>query len=183
MQRLLALFILKITGWKVSEFVPKGVPKAIVLFAPHTSFSDFYIGRLFFSIVGIKVRFLIKKEVFIPIVGRILKALGGIPVDRSRNNNLVKQLVKKFEEEESIYILIAPEGTRKAAKRWKRGYYEIALQANVPIIIGSIDYKKKIGKINDVLYPSGDYEKDWQIIRKHYVDVTAKYPENFYLPE
>ncbi len=183
MLKLLSKLYLRLIGWKIKGNFPHNIKKAVILFAPHTSFSDFYIGRAAFYILGINIKFLIKKEVFRFGIGPFLKLMGGIPVDRSRKTDIVDQIVEKLNNSEHLIIMVAPEGTRKLQKRWKKGYYYIALKAKVPIILGYMDYKKKEGGVFEVVYPSGDYEDDFKKIRDFYKGVTAKYPENFAVPE
>jgi len=88
----LSKLILKLLGWKFEGKFPDG-KKFIVLAAPHTSYWDFIIGRLYYSMMGIKVSFLIKKESFYFPFANILRSMGGIPVDRSKRTNMVEQLV------------------------------------------------------------------------------------------
>ena len=111
----LCKFILWAIGWKVETEVPD-IKKCIVLGAPHTSNSDFYLSMIFFLSRGMKISFLIKKEaLFFPFKKLILK-LGGIPVDRGKKNNLIDQLTDIFEKQEELMLMIAPEGTRKEVK-------------------------------------------------------------------
>jgi 1-acyl-sn-glycerol-3-phosphate acyltransferase len=179
--KLIAKFILKIWGWKIHGIIPPGVKKCIIIAAPHTSNWDFFIGRFAYFAIGVKVKFLIKKEVFVFPIGPIVKAWGGIAVDRGKRNNIVQQVVSIFNNSESLYFLITPEGTRKYSARWKKGFYLIAEQANIPIALGYADFKKKEAGIGPVIYPSGDYDKDLKIIQDFYRNITAKYPENFSL--
>lgn len=164
--------------------IPSDIQKAVVISAPHTSGLDFMIGRLGFYLIGIrKVKFLIKKEMFRFPLGILIRALGAIPVDRGRKNNMVDQVTKMFNEKKRFYLLITPEGTRKYTTNWKKGFYQIALKAKVPIVIGFIDYSKKECGIGSVLYPSGDFEKDFKIITDFYKTKTARYPKDFNLSE
>lgn len=179
--KLLAKFILKIWGWKLNGIIPEGVHKCVVIAAPHTSNIDFFIGRFAYFAIGVKLKFLIKKEVFIFPFGPILKAWGGIAVDRGKKNNMIGQVVELFNNTDSLYVLITPEGTRKLSKRWKKGFYHIAQQAKVPIALGYADYRTKEAGVGPVIYPSGNYESDLKTIQDFYRDKTAKYPEMFNL--
>ena len=112
MFRLISLLIFKINGWKVDDTIsyPK---KCIIIAAPHTSNWDFLIGRCYGYIQKIYPKYLIKSELFVPIIGTILRLNGGIPVYRKKKNNVVDQVVDKFEKSEIFRLGIAPEGTRK----------------------------------------------------------------------
>ena len=182
MLKLLASLILKIMGWKVVGEIPEEVKKAVVLSAPHTSNFDFFIGRLGLWYKGYPVYFLIKKEAFKPaFVGWILKKAGGIPVDRGKSSSTTKKIAEELKKRDNIYLVITPEGTRSLVKTWKRGFYYIALEAGIPIVLGFVNYPQKEAGFGPVFYPTGDYEKDIKEIQKFYYDKGAKHPENFNL--
>lgn len=177
----IARFIMKLIGWKVVGSVPEGINKCVLIAAPHTSNWDFVIGRLAYWSLGVPVKFLIKREAFDHPFGWLVKALGGIPVDRKKSNNLVEQVAELFNHYDVLNVIITPEGTRKLVTEWKRGFYYIALKANVPIILGFIDYKRKVGGFGPVMYPTGDFDADFEFIKAFYRDKTARHPEKFNL--
>lgn len=177
---MISRFIFKTIGWKENGPFPD-LKKVVVIIAPHTSMSDFIIGKLYYSTIKRKPKFIIKKEMFFFPFGYILKALGGIPVDRNKGISIIDQIVEQFEKNDNFIINITPEGTRKAIKRWKKGFYQIAEKANVPIAVGFLDYGKKEIGIKMLLTPSGDYETDIKEIKKQYIGITGKHKENFYL--
>ena len=181
MIRILAKSILRLFGWNTSGSLPNGISKAVVIVAPHTSTWDFVIGRLTFWVSGVKIRFLIKQEAFFFPFGYLLKKLGGLPVNRGHRNNIVDQVVDLFNRNESLVVVITPEGTRRLVRHWKKGFYLISMTANVPIALGFIDYSKKTGGIGPLLYPTGDYEKDMNFIRDFYRDKKGRHPERFHL--
>lgn len=173
--------ILKLFGWNTSTLLPEGINKAVLIVAPHTSSWDFIIGRLTFGASKIKVRVLIKEEAFFFPVGGLLKILGGVPVARGKKNFMVDKAVEYLNEHDNLVVVITPEGSRKLVRQWKKGFYMIAEKANVPIALGFIDYKRKIGGVGPILYPCGDYEKDLVSIQDFYKDMTARHPEKFSL--
>ena len=174
--------LLKILGWKLVDNVPADVKKCVITVAPHTSMDDFILGRFAYWAVGRPVKFMIKKEFFkYPILKWILLKLGGVPVDRSRNNNAVNSMSALFKQSDELNIVIAPEGTRKLVHQWKKGFYYIAVKAEVPIVLGFLDYKKKELGFGPTLYPTGNYEEDWKIMERFYKGITAKYPEKYNL--
>ena len=177
----IAKFILWIMGWTIRGGIPGKEKKAVIVAAPHTSNWDYIIGRLAYFVLGVNVKFLIKKEVFIWPIGGLIKMWGGIPVDRGRKSNLVEQMVNYFNEYETLYMVITPEGTRKRVNHWKRGFYYISQRANVPMALGYVDYKKKEGGLGPIIFPSGDYEADLKKIQDFYRDKTARHPEKFNL--
>lgn len=177
----IAHFILRLAGWKVIGPFPHDIKKCIVIEAPHTSMWDFVYGWLGFQSLGVKAKFLIKKEMFVFPFGNILRKLGGIPIDRKKSNNIVENLTRLFNESESLVITITPEGTRKRVENWKRGFYHIALHAKVPVVMGYLDYSKKEGGIGQVLWPTGNFQEDWAIIERFYRGKKGRHPERFNL--
>jgi 1-acyl-sn-glycerol-3-phosphate acyltransferase len=112
-----------------------------------------------------------------PING-FFKWLGGIPIDRSKSKNVVAQSIQQFHENEKLILTIAPAGTRKQIEKWKSGFYHIANGANVPIVLGFLDYRRKVGGIGPVVYPTGNFEADMKTIRAFFNGVSGKYPKN-----
>jgi len=173
--------VLNILGWNTDGRLPEGITRAVVVSAPHTSYLDFVIGRLTFWVIDINIRFLIKKEAFFFPLGLLLKKLGGIPVERGTSNRMVDQVVQLFQQNQSLVVVITPEGTRKRVEKWKKGFYIIAMRAQVPIALSYINYGNKTGGIGPILYPSGDYEKDLKFIQDFYKNMVARHPERFSL--
>lgn len=174
--------ILKIAGWKMTGRLPEDVKTAVFIAAPHTSNWDFVFGRAGLYQLGIKkINFLIKKELFKFPLGPIIRVLGAIPVDRRKNNNAISEVGKMFKQNKNLFLLITPEGTRKLVTQWKKGYYQIAMNAEVPIVLTYVDYGIKEGGIGPILYPTGNYEEDFKFISDFYKTKTAKFPENFNL--
>ena len=176
-------FLLRMAGWQILGDLPENIRKCVIIAAPHTSNWDFVIGRLAYYVLGVPVKFLIKKESFVGLTGYLLKKMGGIPVDRSRSNNLVEQIARLFAKEAQLNVVITPEGTRKLVREWKKGYYYIALKANIPIVMGFLDYGRKQAGFGPILYPSGDYEKDFEQIKNFYQNKQARYPKMFNLSQ
>ncbi len=115
---------------------------------------------------------------FFPPFGSILKAMGGIPVDRKANNNFTEQAVDYFKNNESMYMVFTPEGTRSYNSNWKKGFYYIALKAKVPIYIGYMDYQRKIGGFDSLFIPTGNVDADILKIKTILKQYKGKYPEN-----
>lgn len=178
----MASLVLRILGWKIVGDLPPGEKKCVVIMAPHTSNIDFVFGWLGYSSLGINSHFLIKQEAFNWFSAPLLRAMGGIAVNRGRSGNLVFQLTEEFERRNQLVLTITPEGTRKPNKHWKKGYYLIAQQAKVPMVMGFLDYKNKIGGFGPSFYPSDSYDADLEKISAFYNTKTARFPENFLLP-
>ena len=174
MIRVLSKFILnKIIGWRVIGYLPKN-EKYIIAVVPHSSYFDLIIAVLIRTYSGLKIKFIGKKELFNPITSYLFKFLGGIPVDRTKNSNIVDEVVDLFELGKIKILAIAPEGTRKRVEKWKTGFYYIALKAKLPILMVSFDYIRKEVKINNKFYPSGDIDKDFIELKKKVNDVLVR---------
>lgn len=170
--------LLKLAGWKINLEV-EPVSQCVIAVAPHTSNWDFILGKMLCSAIGYKVSFLMKKEWFFFPLNYILKAMGGIPVDRKKKTNMTGQMVELFKKREKLYLVIAPEATRKKTTEWKKGFYYIALGAGVPIATAYFDYKKKLAGIPPYFIPTGDEEADMTKIKNFYSQFTGKNPKGF----
>jgi 1-acyl-sn-glycerol-3-phosphate acyltransferase len=177
MIRAISKFIyFKLIGWKVRGYFPT-IKKFIVIVAPHTSNWDFPIGLLGRQVTGIPdVRFLGKAELFKFPYGWIFRSLGGYPVDRKNNNNLVDTVVEIFDNHEEFKLALAPEGTRKKVERFKTGFYHIAKKADVPIVMVGFDYIDKEIRISDPIKTTDNMEKDMSEIMSWFKNIRAKIP-------
>ncbi len=171
-----ALALLRIFGWRREGTIPAH-RKFVVISAPHTSNWDLPLGLLFAFAFRIKVFWMGKDSLFHGPFGGIMKWLGGIPVDRGRSTGMVDRSIAAFREREKMVLIIAPEGTRTRALRWRTGFYHIAQGAGVPIVLGFLDYGRKRGGIGPVIQPSGDLEADMKLMRDFYSQITPKHPE------
>jgi 1-acyl-sn-glycerol-3-phosphate acyltransferase len=175
--KILSGIILRLMGWKINAEVPENINKCVLVMGPHTSNWDFVIGRLAFFYLRIKPKIIIKKELFRPPLGWILKGLGGIPVDRKKKNNMTDYAVNLFGENEKLFLLFTPEGTRKYNPNWKKGFYYIAKKANVPIVICFMDYSTKTGGIFKVIEPMNTAEETTDYIKSVLRQFKGKFPE------
>jgi len=169
-------FILKLIGWKIIGELPKD-KKYMLIVAPHTSNWDLVIGLCARFALGVKINFLAKKQVFFFPLGVFLKAVGGIPVDRTRKDNKVQQVVDLYRHSENLKLAITPEGTRSPVTRWKEGFYHIAVQAGVPIVMVGFDYSTKEIRISELFLPSGTIEKDFLRIIAYFRTIKGCYPK------
>ena len=178
----IALLILKILRVRIdTKNIPKEAEKCVLLFAPHTSAFDFVVGRLALTVMGVKTIFLIKKEMFWFPLGSLLKSLGGMPIDRKHVRNFTSHAANLIKEKNEIAFLIAPEGTRALNPKWKKGFYYIAQEANVPIVLGYLDYRSRRGGMGPVFYPTNNYEADIVEIEKFYYGMQGKHKGQFNL--
>jgi len=174
--RLLAIVVLKLAGWKIKGTLPSA-PKFVLVAAPHTSYWDgFYLMAVAF-VFRVKLRWMGKHTLFRKPMGPIIRWLGGIPINRTISSDTVKQAVEAINESNSIVLAIPPEGTRQRVSTLKTGFYYIALEAKIPIVMGILDYGRKITGVGPLLNPSGDLEADLETIRSFYADIAGKYKD------
>lgn len=170
--------ILKMAGWTVRITVPD-YRKCVICVAPHTSNWDFILGKLAYASVGRKAGFLMKSTWFFFPLGCFFRAIGGIAVDRKGGSSLVETIVEKFKKADRLALAITPEGTRSRTDKWHTGFLRIATQANVPIVLGVLDYKNKQILIEQEFTPTGDVEADLRRVKDFYRGYTGKFPEKF----
>lgn len=168
---------MKLFGWKITGRPPLYLDKFVVIVGPHTSNLDFIVGLAVRTVTRMKTKFLGKKELFKPPFGFIFRMLGGYPVDRSTNKNIVEETVKIFNQHEKFSIAMAPEGTRSKVEKLRTGFYHIALQAKVPLIMAGLDYKRKEVSFSEPLELSGDKNQDFSTILEFYRNIEGKRPE------
>lgn len=171
--------ILELFGWTVSITVPDS-PKCLICVAPHTSNWDFVLGKLAYAAVGRNAGFLMKSQWFFWPLGCFFRAIGGIPVKRKNKTvSLTEVVVNKFNNSLRLQLAITPEGTRSRTSKWHTGFLRIAMQADVPIQLGIIDYENKRIMINEIFIPTGDIDADLRTIKNFYKPYKGKHPENF----
>jgi 1-acyl-sn-glycerol-3-phosphate acyltransferase len=185
----IAKFLFWIAGWKLAGNIPKEVQRCVITAAPHTSNWDIYFAKLAFYLMGIPMRFTVKKEWLRFPFNIFMKPLGAIGIDRSpkqagqERKSMVEAMADLFKQYDSIAVMVTPEGTRKRVTKWKSGFYHVAATAGVPICLGYLDYKNKVAGVGRVIYPSGSYKEDMRILMNFYKDIQGCYPEKFALDE
>lgn len=184
MLRQFCLLIFRITGWKLDMNVPPQIKRCIVIAAPHTSNWDYWYAMATFIIYRLKIRYAIKKEWMRFPFSLLTGPLGGIAIDRSDKKEGTQRLSHSeamttlFKENEELILLLTPEGSRSRNENWRTGFYHVAKEAGVPILLGYVDYKEKKAGIGKAIYPT-DMHKDMQEIMEFYKGFHARYPENF----
>ncbi len=180
MKKALAKFVNFITGWRVNVPEEFRIKKAVMIAAPHTSNWDLLYAMAGLWYVGYRPRFFIKDDFKkVPVLNWILKWLGAIWVNRKKHNNLIKHSVNMLNKEKELILLVPAEGTRSAVDQWHLGFYHIAKQSGLPVLLAYLDYAKKEAGVGKMLYPGDDFEKDMLEIENFYKNITAKYPEKY----
>ncbi|MEY3665819.1 MAG: hypothetical protein RLZZ153_2001, partial [Pseudomonadota bacterium] len=156
-------------GWRFEGAIPRELQQAVVIGAPHTSNWDLPFLLMAAFALNRKIHWLGKAQIFRFPFGRLMRWMGGIPVDRSRSNNLVDAAVQCFSDrQQPLLLLVPPEGTRSSVKQWKTGFYYIALGAQVPVVMAYMDYASRVCGVGRQFRPTGDVESDMTAIRTYY---------------
>ncbi|MGZ3723370.1 MAG: lysophospholipid acyltransferase family protein [Bdellovibrionales bacterium] len=172
----LGRFWLYISGWKIVGN-PLPANKYVLVVAYHTSNWDFPICVATRTAVKAPVSWIGKHTLFWGPLGPVMRLLGGVPVNRNLKTDIVGQVVAQFRAKEKFGVAIFPEGTRKRVSRWKTGFYQIALQAGVPIQPAVLDYKTKSFVFGPLFYPSGNYQFDMEFLKHFFRMANPAYPE------
>lgn len=172
----LARASLRWAGWRLVGEAPD-VPRCVVIFAPHTSALDFPLLLTVRAAFGRPVSYLAKSTLFrFPIAG-LLRWSGAIPVERTERRALVQTLVEVFQQRSELWIALSPEGTRDRTDHWKSGFYHLAREAGVPLLLGFIDAEKRECGYGGVFELSGDVSLDMQRLRAFYATKRGIRPE------
>ncbi len=174
--RALAILFMLAIGWRIGGTLPD-LHKFIIVGAPHTSNWDFILVIATATALGVRISWMGKHSLFRGPMGPVFRWMGGIPVDRRATHGVVGENVQAFQKMEKLILCITPEGTRQQVREWKSGFYQIAVQANVPVLLAAFDYGNKVVDLGPVLTPSGDYEADLSRIKAHYAPIRPRYPD------
>jgi 1-acyl-sn-glycerol-3-phosphate acyltransferase len=167
-------------GWEFVGGRPK--PRKFVgLAVPHTANMDGLLMVLMAQKVGLEMSWMVKDAVDKPVLGQVVRRVGGVFIDRSAPHGVVDQMIHQFEQRDEFCLMIPPEGTRSRRDYWKSGFYHIALGAHVPVVPGFLDYKRKRGGFGDPIELTGDVHKDMDVIRAFYEegDYGPCYPDKY----
>ena len=176
-------WLLRKMGWE-SVGGPMKEKKAIVLGVPHTSVWDFLVSYLFYTQFGKVAHIMIKKEFFFWPLGPILRACGAVPVDRESPAAMVRSLIHQMDQADEFHLAIAPEGTRKATKRWKTGFHLIARETGSTVYIGYYDWGRKRISVGEPMELTDDVKADMQRIYDHYrpMGIQGRHKDGFIVP-
>ncbi len=172
--------ILRTLGWKITGDYG-GLKKSVTIFAPHTAHIDYFYGKLGFTELGVRFKFLSKKELFFFPMNLIMRKLGSIPVRGVVGQNAIYHVVDLLDDEDELHIVVSPEGSIKKKTKWNKGFFYMAQKAQVPIVVGSLDYSKKEMGVQKIIYDLSDFKSVMEQINAVYAGVKGKNPDQFSL--
>jgi 1-acyl-sn-glycerol-3-phosphate acyltransferase len=178
MKKRFARWVLHFTGWQLEGARPE-YERYVLIAAPHTSNWDFPLMLLFAAAFDIKVTWMAKHSLFFPPLGWLMRAMGGMPIVRHQNRNVVSDMAEEFMMERQLVLVVPTESTRERTEYWKSGFYHIARIADVPIVPSFLDFGHKCGGFGPALRTSSDVRADMQYFRDFYAGVRGKFHDQF----
>ena len=178
--RAFSIGFLKVTGWRVEGALPAHAARSVLIAAPHTSNWDLPYTLMVAFALRLNIRWMGKQGIFRAPFGGVMRWLGGIPVNREQSTNLVAASAKAIREADGpLQLIVPPEGTRSKTRYWKTGFYYIAREAQVPIVMAYMDYERKISGLGPLFEPTGDVEADMAAIKAFYAPFKGKNAAQF----
>ena len=174
-------FLTKVMRWEIEEGIP-AEKNAILIGVPHTSIWDMLVSYLYYQGIGGNAKVMVKKEAMDGPFGWLIRALGGIPVDRSNSTAFIHSIIHQMTDtEEGLHLAMCPEGTRKACHKWKTGYHTIARQAGATVYLGCFDWKHRRITRGPEFELTDDARADTARMQEYYskLDIAGKNPEGF----
>ena len=172
--------LLRLLGWRVEGALPDNATRSVLIAAPHTSNWDLPYTLLVAFALRLNIYWMGKQGIFRAPFGGLMRWLGGIAVNRSQSTNLVAASAQALRESPGpAQLVVPPEGTRSKVRYWKTGFYYIALEAGVPIILAYMDYEQRRSGLGPVFVPTGDIERDMLTIKAFYAPFKGKNPGQF----
>ncbi len=179
--RRICRWILDLWGFEFEGEFPHHIAKKVIIVAPHSSNWDFVIGLLYKIGHNVKTNYLAKKSLFKKPWGWFFRWLGGVPVDRTQKHSLVDHIVNIFNSKEEFTLVIAPEGTRAKVAKFKTGFYHIAKEAKVPLVMIKFDVRNRKFVIADPYHLSNDQTHDINFIENYYRGTIGVNPDNSFI--
>lgn len=159
--------VLRLGGWTMTGDFPDE-RKMVILVAPHSSAWDAVWGLAAKVALGLRIVVIGKQELFRWPLGWLLRRFGAIPVDRAKAHGVVEMVAERFAQAQTMWFILAPEGTRKRVEHWKTGFWHIACRADVPVLCAYFHYPDRTIGIGPLLRMSGNLKADMARIREIY---------------
>jgi 1-acyl-sn-glycerol-3-phosphate acyltransferase len=178
-RRLLAKIVFRLSGWRPEGGPPEDCTRYVIVAAPHTSNWDFPLLIGFAWLYRVRIAWVGKQSLFRGPLGPIMRKLGGVAVRRDGPEGLVAQLARSLKNGPPRGLVIPVEGSRAWREHWKSGFYHVAREAGLPVVLSFLDYKRRVGGFGLMFTPTGNIGLDMDAVRAFYADKIALHPENF----
>lgn len=164
---------MRLVGWRF-EGAPPNLAKMVMVVAPHTSNWDFLVGIMAMFALDLRISWLAKNTMFRKPFYRLMRWMGGVPLDRSSPQGVVATITEAFQSEEQLILGLSPEGTRSAVSSWRSGFWRIAKAAEVPIVMVYFDFARRVVGFADPFNPTDDFDTDLAFLKNIVADVTPQ---------
>ena len=178
MLRSLSNLYLRLTGWRLVGEPPEHA-HFVLIAAPHTSNWDLAFSLALAGSRGVRVHWLGKHTLFRGPLRPFMRAIGGIPIVRGQSQGFVEQAADMFKRTDRLVLMVPAEGTRSKVEYWKSGFFRIAEAAQVPIVLGYLDFRAKVGGFGPVVSAGQGPRAAMDVVRAFYSDKVGLYPELF----
>lgn len=169
----LAWWVLRRSGWDIRGLYPDA-SRLIIIGAPHSSNFDWFWGMLVQWALGVRFSFFIKHVFFVGPLGWVMRYLGGVPVNRRRVRGAVTDAADLFAQHEKIVLFITPEGRTKPVRNLKKGFYKLALAAQVPVLVVSFRYDERVIALDGYLDMAGSFDQVAERLNTHYGPIKGR---------
>ena len=170
-----SLAFLRLNGWTIEGSLPPEATKSVLIAAPHTSNWDLPYTLMVAFVLRLNIYWMGKSSLFRWPFGPLMRWLGGIAVDREKSSNLVVASAEAIRNTDGpVQLVVPPEGTRGKTRHWRTGFYFIALQARVPIVLAYMDYERKRSGLGPIFTPTGDVDADMTAIKRFYAPIKGR---------
>lgn len=178
--RAMSIGFLKLAGWRIEGALPAHAARSVLIAAPHTSNWDLPYTLMVAFALRLNIRWMGKRSLFRAPFGAVMRWLGGIAVNREQSTNLVAASAQAIREADGpLQLIVPPEGTRSKTRHWKTGFYYIAREAQVPIVMAYMDYAHKRSGLGPLFVPTGNVESDMASIKAFYAPFKGKNAAQF----
>lgn len=175
LRRLIARAFWAVSPWRlVVARTPDG--PTVIIGAPHTSNWDFVFMLAIAWRLGIKLRWLGKHSLFTSWRGPLMRALGGIPVDRSDPSRVVDEVIGQVRAGKVFGLVVTPDGTRGEHIHWKSGFHRIARATGLPVTLGFVDRTTMTTGLGPSITLTENVHADMDRIREFYSDRSGFHP-------
>lgn len=180
-RRLIARALWSLSPWTlVTE--PGPTRPTVLIGAPHTSNWDFILMLGIAWALDMDIRWMGKDSLFKGWRGTVMRALGGIPVDRANPAGIVDDVVARVKDGQVFGLVVTPDGTRGDHTHWKSGFYRIARATDLPLVLGYVDSATKTTGLGPTIHLTGEVAADMDKVREFYADIRGIHPEDFTPP-
>lgn len=158
--KLIFFIIYRVCGWCIEGRIPRESRRHLFVFLPHTSNWDFVIAWMFIRAERLEITIFGKDAFYFFPFSALYRFFRVIPIKRDSNNDFVAQAAAMYDNDRALWTAMAPEGTRSYTGKLHSGYYYLARQANIPLVVVGVDFPRKKILIREPRRVLGSFAED-----------------------